>query len=231
MTDRSSSLQRMTEIDQPLRKRPGRPPRVSGDQVVQGALELLADVPLEQFSLNMLARHLGLSVMALYTYFPSRDALLEAVGVRVFELFEAPKPQDDWQAYLMEWLRALRRHVVAHPVAFKLMGWNGHVGTAWLGVSMPIAEVLKAQGLSGQRLSLAMAWFTTAAVGMLQGARDSGRFRQMEAIAAANNLPAGQRDAAIEVWENLQEIDVQATEDFLHRGMLLPLKELIAEAK
>jgi AcrR family transcriptional regulator len=198
---------------------------------VQGALELLTRVPLEQFSLNMLARHLGLSVMALYTYFPSRDALLEAVGVRVFELFEAPPDQEDWQAYLMAWLHALRRHVVAHPVAFKLMGWNGHVGAAWLGVSMPIAELFKAQGLSGRRLALAMTWFTTAAVGMSQGARDSGRFRQMEAIAAAGDLPAGQRDAAIEVWENLQEIDVQATEDFLHRSILLPLSELIAGAK
>src|SRR3569833_1332722 len=116
MMDRSSSLQHMTQIDQPLRKRPGRPPRGSGEQVVQGALELLAEVPLEQFSLNMLARHLGLSVMALYTYFPSRDALLEAVGVRVFELFEAPGHQDDWQAYLLVWMRVLRRHVVTHPV-------------------------------------------------------------------------------------------------------------------
>jgi AcrR family transcriptional regulator len=199
--------------------------------VVQAALELLAEVPLEQFSLNMLARHLGLSVMALYTYFPSRDALLEAVGVRVFELFEAPAARGDWEAYLLEWLRALRRHVIAHPVAFKLMGWNGHVGAAWLGVSMPIAELLKAQGLSGQRLSLAVTWFTTAAVGMLQGARNSNSFRQMDAIAAAKDLPPGQRDAAMEVWENLQHIDEQATEDFLHRGILLPLTELIANRK
>ncbi len=217
--------------EQPLRKRPGRPPRVSGEQVVQGALELLAEVPLEQFSLSMLARHLGLSVMALYTYFPSRDALLEAVGVRVFELFEAPAARDDWQAYLLEWMRALRRHVVAHPVAFKLMGWNGHVGAAWLGVSMPIAELFKAQGLSGQRLTLAMTWFTTAAVGILQGARDSWRFRQMEAIAAAGDLPAGQRDAAIEVWENLLDIDEQATEDFLDRSILLPLDALISSGR
>src|SRR3569833_4152894 len=118
MMDRSSSLQHMTQIDQPLRKRPGRPPRVSGDQGLQGALELLAEVPLEQFSLNMLARHLGLSVMALYTYFPSRDALLEAVGVRVFELFEAPAPLYDWQAYLLEWMRALRRQVFVFSVVF-----------------------------------------------------------------------------------------------------------------
>jgi len=221
----------MTQAEQMQRKRPGRPPRVTSDQVVQGALELLGEVPLEEFSLGMLARHLGLSVMALYTYFPSRDALLEAVGVRVFELFAAPEAQGDWEAYLLEWLRALRRHVVAHPVAFKLMGWNGHVGAAWLGVSMPIAELLKAQGLSGQRLSLAMAWFTTAAVGMLQGARDSGRFRQMEAITAAKELPAGQREAAIEVWENLQGIDEEATEDFLHRSILLPLTELISGNK
>jgi len=221
----------MTQAEQTQRKRPGRPPRVTSDQVVQGALELLGQVPLEAFSLGMLARHLGLSVMALYTYFPSRDALLEAVGVRVFELFAAPAPQGDWETYLLEWLRALRRHVVAHPVAFKLMGWNGHVGAAWLGVSMPIAELLKAQGLSGQRLSLAMAWFTTAAVGMLQGARDSGRFRQMDAIAAAKDLPPSQREAAIEVWENLQDIDEQAAEDFLHRGILLPLTELISGGK
>jgi len=63
---------------------------------------------------------------------------------------------------------------------------------------------------------------------MLQGARDSSRFRQMEAITAADELPPGQREAAIEVWENLQGIDEQATEDFLHRGILLPLTELIA---
>ena len=221
----------MTSIEQPLRRRPGRPPRVTNEQVVQGALDLLAEIPLEQFSLNMLARHLSLSVMALYTYFPSRDALLEAVGVRVFELFEAPAPQDDWQAYLLEWMRALRRHVIAHPVAFKLMGWNGHVGAAWLGVSMPIAELFKNQGLSGERLALAMTWFTTAAVGMLQGARDSDRFRQMKAIAAVDALPPGQRDAAIEVWENLQHIDEQAMADFLHRSILLPLTALIAGAK
>ena len=187
-------------------------------------------MPLEQFSLNMLARHLGLSVMALYTYFPSRDALLEAVGVRVFELFEAPPAQDDWQAYLMKWMRALRRHVVSHPVALKLMGWNGHVGAAWLGVSMPIAELLKAQGLDGQRLAFAMAWFTTAIVGVLNAARESDRFRQMDAIAAARDLPAGQRDIANEVWENLQEIDDRTVQDFFHHSILLPLTALISES-
>jgi len=53
----------------------------------------------------------------------------------------------------------------------------------------------------------------------------------MEAITAAGDLPPGQRDAAIEVWENLQHIDVQAAEDFLDRGILLPLIALIDEAK
>jgi len=96
---------------------------------------------------------------------------------------------------------------------------------------MPIAELFKAQGLSGERLALAMTWFTTAAVGMLQGARDSGRFRQMEAIAAAGDLPAGQRNAALEVWENLQNIDEQATAEFLYRSILLPLNALIEGAK
>jgi AcrR family transcriptional regulator len=225
----------MTSIAQPIeapaRRRPGRPPRITRDQVVLGALELLGEVPLEEFSLGMLAKRLGLSVMALYTYFPSRDALLEAVGVRVFELFEAPAASTDWRAYILDWLRALRRHVDAYPVALKIMGWNGHVGAAWLGVSMPIAEVLKAQGLSGQRLALAVTWFTTAAVGVLRADRDSNRFRQMDAIAAAKDLPAGQRDAAVEVWENLQGLDDREVENFLHQSILLPLTTLIPDAK
>ena len=224
----------MTSIEQPIpvqaRRRPGRPPRITSDQVVQGALELLGEVPLEEFSLGMLAKRLGLSVMALYTYFPSRDALLEAVGVRVFELFEAPDAGNEWQAYILEWLRALRRHVDIYPVALKIMGWNGHVGAAWLGVSMPIAEVLKAQNLSGPRLALAVTWFTIAAVGVLRADRDSNRFRQMDAIAAAKDLPAGRRDAAVEVWENLQGIDDREVEDFLHNSIILPLRALVSGA-
>jgi hypothetical protein len=109
----------------------------------------------------------------------------------------------------------------------KIMGWNGHVGAAWLGVSMPIAELLKAQGLSGQRLALAVDWFTTAAVGVLGARRDSDRFRQMDAIPAAKDLPAGPRDAAIEVWENLQDIDERDADDFLYRSILMPLAALI----
>jgi AcrR family transcriptional regulator len=197
--------------------------------VIEGALALLGEVPLEQFSLSVLARRLGISVMALYTYFPSRDALLEAVGARVFEVFEAPPPGNDWKSHVLDWLSALRRHLDDHPAAIKLMAWNGHIGAAWLGKTMPIGELLKAQGLSGSRLALAVDWFTTASVSLLISQRSSSHLRQMEAIAAAEELPSGPRAVAIEVWQALQEIDDRTTEDFFDQAILMPLARLIDE--
>jgi AcrR family transcriptional regulator len=211
------------------RKRAGRPPRLTRELVIEGALALLAEVELEQFSLSVLARRLGVSVMTLYTYFPSRDALLEAVGARVFELFEAPRPGSDWRAHVRDWLGALRRHLDAYPMATKLMAWNGHIGAAWLGKTMSIGELFKAQGLSGRRLALAMEWFTTASVGILMAQRGSDQVRQMDAIASAEQLPIGARNTAIEIWQTLQDIDIRTSEAFLDEAIIMPLEALIGD--
>jgi AcrR family transcriptional regulator len=147
--------------------RQGRPRRLSHEAVLDAALKLLGEIPLESFTLAKLAQKLGASTMSLYTYYPSRDGLLEAVAERAFHLFVAPEPRGAWQDRVLDWLWALQRHVDLHPIATKLMAWNGRVPIAWLRIWAPILTLLNEQGLEGRALAVSFDWFINAAIGLI----------------------------------------------------------------
>lgn len=147
--------------------RPGRPRKLSHEAVLDAALALLAEITPDEFTLARLAGRLGASTMSLYTYYPGRDALLEAAAERAFGRFQAPAPQEAWQATVLDWLWALQRHVERHPVAIRLMAWQGRVPMAWLKIWAPILKLLAAQGLAGRELALAFDWFINAAIGLI----------------------------------------------------------------
>ena len=52
-------------------------PELSVDRIVRGAIDLLDEVGVDEFSVRALARHLGASNMSLYYYVKDRDELLE----------------------------------------------------------------------------------------------------------------------------------------------------------
>jgi len=54
-------------------------------QIVEAALALLADVPLEKLTTRLIAKQVGVSQPALFRHFRSRDAILEAVIVAMRE--------------------------------------------------------------------------------------------------------------------------------------------------
>src|SRR5690606_22364567 len=58
-------------------------------RVIEVARDHLLDRGLLEFSLRALARDLGMTAPALYRYFPSRTALLEAIAERSFDLLDA----------------------------------------------------------------------------------------------------------------------------------------------
>ena len=67
----------------PAKRGPGRPAKISREQILEVALERLYEDTYRGFSLRKLAAHLGVAPGAIYTYFADKDALLAALADQV----------------------------------------------------------------------------------------------------------------------------------------------------
>ncbi len=72
----------------PDRRGRGRPPRLSRERIVEGAVEVLLAEPAVSLTIKRVADAVGAAPMALYRYFPDRDALLQATADHVLEAME-----------------------------------------------------------------------------------------------------------------------------------------------
>ncbi|MBA3502891.1 MAG: TetR/AcrR family transcriptional regulator, partial [Deltaproteobacteria bacterium] len=98
------------------------PPGLSHAAICTAALRLIDREGLEDFSTRKLGRALGCEAMAIYWYYPSKDALLEAVVDHLTEpLIAALAREADWIAILRGVAHAYRRIAHEHPRAFSLL--------------------------------------------------------------------------------------------------------------
>lgn len=209
----------------------GRPSRLSRDLVISTALELLDEIGLESFSIGKLAKRLGASPMSLYTYFPSRDAILEAAADQAFRHFAPPPPGQKWQDFVLAWLHAISDHFKRFPVALKVIAWGEQLSAGWLGAWMPVVRILSEQEADEVRLSRAINWFSHASIGFIQG-HVSGPRR----IGA---LPNGTLDGLMEadralldtVHRHLDGSDMRWVLDFGFRNIVAGLETLLADAR
>jgi len=148
-------------------RRAGRPSRLSREMVLAAALELLGDEGADHFSIAKLGKRLDATAMSIYTYFPSRDALLEAVAEHIFALFEPPPAMDRWQDYILEWLRAITLHFERFPVALQVLAWDEHISVSWLRAWLPVMRVLQEQEPDPKNLAAICDWFLTATIGFI----------------------------------------------------------------
>lgn len=90
-------------------------PDLSVDRIVFGAIELLDEAGLDQFSLRALARHLGVSNMSLYYYVKDRDELHVLVLDEVLKSVNLRRlPEDPFSALSLLSKRFVAAFV-AHP--------------------------------------------------------------------------------------------------------------------
>ncbi|MEO5576195.1 MAG: TetR/AcrR family transcriptional regulator C-terminal domain-containing protein [Gaiellaceae bacterium] len=92
------------------------------EQIVEAAVALVDRDGLERFSMRRLGRELGVEAMALYHYFPSKDALVDAIVQAVVAEMKRPPSVPDWQERLRGEFRAYRQVAHAHPQVFPLLG-------------------------------------------------------------------------------------------------------------
>ncbi len=103
-----------------------RPPAagLSHDAIATAALRLIDRLGLEAFSTRKLGTALGVEAMAIYWYYPSKDALLDAFVEKLVEHLSAVVARataDDWIAAMRDLAHAYRRIAHDHPKAFPLL--------------------------------------------------------------------------------------------------------------
>lgn len=105
-----------TKPDAPAsRAKGGRPPRLSSAQVVAEARRIGARDGIEQLSMRRLADALGVRPNALYTYFPDKGAIVDAVLDDLLGDVEPPSARTSWRAGLVSVMSSYRRVLLTQP--------------------------------------------------------------------------------------------------------------------
>lgn len=107
-----------------IRMKPARRARsaLSRDKIVTAALRLIDRHGLDELSTRKVGRALRCEAMAIYHYFPSKDALLDGVVERLVAPLAVPDPPPaDWVEALRAVAHAYRRIAHDHPRAFPLL--------------------------------------------------------------------------------------------------------------
>lgn len=179
------------------KRRRGREPLgLTHDAVRRGALRLIDREGLEEFSTRKLGRALGCEAMAIYWYYPSKEALLDAV-VDLLVSGIAPAlsdPARDWVEALRRVAHAYRGIAHAHPKAFPLLATRRFATPGAYAFLERLFEMAQAQGIPDRTI----ARFFRAVAGYCGGVAldELAGSRPEEAEAAADHP----RVAAVTRW-------------------------------
>jgi len=141
---------------------------LNADGVVRAALALLDEVGLRGFTMRALAQRLGTYPATVYWHVGNRTEVLSAVSALVLDemILEIPDPlSTPWDEWLLEFARAYRRAMQAHPA---LASWA--VTHFEPRVSVPevlerVAFVLSAAGFRDAQLAAAYNTYLGSLVG------------------------------------------------------------------
>lgn len=210
-----------------VRRSRGRPARLSREAVVDKAMELLAVVGnIEELTMTRIAQELGAVPMALYTYFPNRDALMEALSAETFSGFTYTAcPDDPWQARLHGWLQALQEYLQRFPHLRRSIGWNNNVAVSstWPKLVLPVLDVLVEQGLREQRLALAFNWFVESAMGFVILVSRSANYRQQFVSTSLDHLSDDDRQKMLLL---LPHLNTSSSEEITELGFQSLINQL-----
>jgi AcrR family transcriptional regulator len=98
------------------RRKPGPAPRFTREELARRALAIMDAHGTEALTMRGLAEELGMGTMALYRYFPSKDALMDAAIDVAAPQIELPVPgAAPWKEQLADLARGLFDAALRHP--------------------------------------------------------------------------------------------------------------------
>ena len=129
-------------------------PRLSKRTVSERALKLADADGLDALTIRKLAQHLGVTPMALYWHFRSKEDLLEGVAEQLWgELDVNVDPAAPWWAQLQGLMESLVRVLRAHSSAARLLSEHEKRNEAALRATEITLEILRSAGFDPQHAS------------------------------------------------------------------------------
>jgi AcrR family transcriptional regulator len=128
--------------------------RLSRDAVADRALRLADAAGVDALTIRGLATELGVTPMALYWHFRTKDALLSGLSERVWaEMDTSVKDTTPWPEQLSGLLESLLRVLRAHPAAARLLLRTQHLGESCLPAAEITLDILRRAGFDPGRAS------------------------------------------------------------------------------
>ena len=174
----------------------GRPARLSAEQITLATVELLRHEPDAAVTVKRVADAVGAAPMALYRYFPDREALLQAAADHVVATMARITLDDGpWQQRLSAWMRAAHERLLPYPQLLPYM-----VSTqqpAWLPALMRCSELLAPLDLDKDDLALAAVLIGSTMIGhaVYESRRQSAEQTTAVLYRALEDRPAAEQDA------------------------------------
>jgi AcrR family transcriptional regulator len=134
----------------PFRKH-HRPPKrepLNQAQVVRAALELLDEVGLDELTMRRLADRLGVKAASLYRHVQNKDELLALLGDEISAEIPLVDPRGSWRDQLVEMAWNVRRGMLRHRDAARVLANTPPVGPRRLKHIEAVLRALRAAGLS-----------------------------------------------------------------------------------
>jgi TetR/AcrR family tetracycline transcriptional repressor len=131
---------------QPDRRRKRRP--LDQGQVVRAALALLDEVGLDELTMRRLAERLGVKAASLYRHVRDKDELLVLLGDEISGEIPLTPPSGSWREQLTNVAWNVRRGLLAHRDAARLLAATPPFGPRRLRHIESILRILRSGGLS-----------------------------------------------------------------------------------
>jgi AcrR family transcriptional regulator len=133
----------------PFRKTERRRARQPLDQgrIISAALTLLDEVGLDELTMRRLAAQLGVKAASLYRHVHNKDELLAMLGDEISGKIPFPTPGRPWQEQLTEMAWNVRRGLLAHRDAARVLADSPPVGPRRLRHVEVVLRILREAGL------------------------------------------------------------------------------------
>lgn len=136
----------------------GPKPGLTREDVTEAAMAIAGEEGIGAVTMHAVAKRLGYTTMALYRYFPSKEALYDAIVDAGLGLPPVPRDGISWRQEITAWSFAKRDVLIARPWLAELPFVAAPHGPNWLLWLEALARPLSRTGLSpsdqGQMISI-----------------------------------------------------------------------------
>jgi len=128
---------------------PGPRPALSRDAIVEAAIEIADQAGLAGLSMKAVGQRLGRTAMALYTYVPGKDELLDLMHDRVHGELPTSYPLGrGWRAAARAWARDLGKFFLRHPWTLQISYARPVLGPNEQAMLETLVGILRETGLT-----------------------------------------------------------------------------------